>query len=366
MLIISNLRYQEASYNKNQQLKKIISCEICSKRNFKTIQNIGRIDRVGVYGHLNIVLCKNCSHKFVNPRFIDDFYIKYYLKKYRKIAFGFLKPTKKYLNIQKKRGEGVFNFYRPYLKIKGKILDHGCASGGTMLAWIKNGWDAYGFDPHTPSVKFGRKMLGLKIKNCFGEKIKYKNKEFDVVKSLGSLEHSYNINKSLKEIYRVLKDDGLLIIRWRSNKIIGSTLEYFNHNHYRYFTRKTWKLLLSKHRFNVISYTSKRLEKYNSYEYILAKKTLNQKYLPKLPQVQINKEVKYIKKKNINYFKICLKANNQNLLYTKNLQKKKLFIKKNKLIILNNIVKSSVIRFFYEMKKFYEIVNKNDNKFLNY
>ena len=244
MLIISNLKNQNIKYNKSKQIKKIINCEICNKKKFKTIQNIGRIDKVGVYGYLNIVICLNCGHKFINPRFIDDFYIKYYLKKYRKIAFGFLKPTKKYLSIQKKRGEGIFNFYKSYLKKGGKMLDHGCASGGTMIPWIKNGWNAYGLDPHTPSVNFGNKMLGLKIKNCFGEKIKFKKNEFDVVKSLGSLEHSYNINESLKEIYRVLKNDGLLIIRWRSDKIIGSSLEYFNHNHYRYFTRKTWKLLL--------------------------------------------------------------------------------------------------------------------------
>ena len=365
MLIISNLEYQKTKYNKKKQLKKIISCEICSKKNFQTIQNIGRVDRVGVYGQLDVVNCKNCSHKFVNPRFLDDFYIKYYLKKYRKIAFGFLEPTKRYLNIQKKRGERIFNFYKPYIKKKGKILDHGCASGGTMLSWIKNGWDAYGFDPHTPSVKFGKKMLGLKIKNCFGEKIKYKNKEFDVIKSLGSLEHSYNINKSLKEIYRVLKDDGLLIIRWRSDKIIGSTLEYFNHNHYRYFTRETWKLLLSKHKFKIISYTGKKLENYNSYEYILAKKTHHQKYLFKLTRSKVDKEIQYLKKKNLDYLKTCLKAKKQNLFNTKNLQKKKLFIKKNKLIILNNIVKSSVIRFFFEMKKFYETISNNDKRLLD-
>ena len=110
MLIISNLRYHEASYNKNQQLKKLFHVKFVLKEISKLYKNIGRIDRVGVYGHLNIVLCKNCSHKFVNPRFIDDFYIKYYLKKYRKIAFGFLKPTRKYLNIQKKGVEEYLIF----------------------------------------------------------------------------------------------------------------------------------------------------------------------------------------------------------------------------------------------------------------
>ena len=118
MLIISNLEYQKTKYNKKKQLKKIISCEICSKKNFQTIQNIGRVDRVGVYGQLDVVICKNCSHKFVNPRFLDDFYIKYYLKKYRKIAFGFLEPTKRYLNIQKKEVKEYLIFINHILKRK--------------------------------------------------------------------------------------------------------------------------------------------------------------------------------------------------------------------------------------------------------
>tara|TARA_A100001011_G_scaffold335050_1_gene363752 strand:- start:4793 stop:5890 length:1098 start_codon:yes stop_codon:yes gene_type:complete len=365
MLIISNLKNQDIKYHKNKQIKKIICCEICSKKEFKIIQNIGRIDRVGVYGHLNVVICMNCGHKFVNPRFIDDFYIRYYLKKYRKIAFGFLNPTKNYLNIQRKRGEGVFNFYKKFLKKKGKMLDHGCASGGTMISWIQNGWDAYGMDPHTPSVNFGNKMLGLKIKNCFGEKVKFRKNEFDVVKSLGSLEHSYNVNKSLKEINRVLKKNGLLIIRWRSDKIIGSTLEYFNHNHYRYFTRKTWKLLLSKHNFKILSYTDKKLENYNSWEYILAQKTLKKTKVLRQSKKEIENIINNLKKRNLNYYKICLKAKNKKILDTKNFDTKIRFIKKNKLILLNNLVKSSALRFFYEMKKFYHIVNNNDNKQIN-
>mgnify|MGYP000530649836 CR=1 FL=1 len=70
--------------------------------------------------------------------------------------------------------------------------------------------------------------------------------------SLGSLEHSYDINRSLKEIFRVLKKKGNLIIRWRADKIKGSPLEYYNHNHFRYFTKKNWEGILNKHGFKII------------------------------------------------------------------------------------------------------------------
>jgi SAM-dependent methyltransferase len=360
MLIIAENIKKKISYIKSKQISKIINCEICNSKNFKTIQNLARINKVGQYGYLNVVICLNCSHKFINPRFIDDFYIKYYLKKYRKVAFGFLEPTKTYLNWQKKRGLGVYNFYKSSLPRTGKVLDHGCASGGTMIPWIENGWDAYGFDPHTPSVKFGKKMLGLNIKNCFGENINYKKNQFDVVMSLGSLEHSYNVNKSIKEIYRVLKHNGKLIIRWRSNEIIGSSLEYFNHNHYRYFTRNTWKLLLKKHHFKVKSFTNQKLEKSNAYEYIVALKNINKIKSLKLTKKYIQKEINYLKKKNINYLSLCKKARKEGIFFTKSLNKKKVFLKKQKKILLNNFINSSVNRFVFELKKFYELImNKN-------
>ena len=79
------------------------------------------------------------------------------------------------------------------------MLDHGCASGSTMIPWLKKGWDAHGIDPHKPSVNLGKKN-NLKIQLASGEKLPFNKHSFDVVLSLGSLEHSYDIRATLKEI----------------------------------------------------------------------------------------------------------------------------------------------------------------------
>ena len=52
---------------------------------------------------------------------------------------------------------------------KGTILDHGCASGLTMLPWIKKKWNAIGIDPHRPSVRLGKRKYKLNIKNALGK-----------------------------------------------------------------------------------------------------------------------------------------------------------------------------------------------------
>ena len=254
---------------KHKKIK--IPCEVCNKEKFSLFQNYGRVDEAGVYGKLVIKICKKCGYKMQNPRYENAFYEKYYQEMYREVAFGSLKPSKEYISQQKKRGKGVLKFIEKNGIKPGLMLDHGCASGATMLSWIQRGWKVSGIDPHRPSVQIGNSM-GLDIKVASGEKLpNFKNK-FNLIMSLGSLEHSYDLGKTLKECRRVLLNEGYLLIRWRSNKIFGSPLEYYNHNHYRFFTPNTWKLCLTKYGFSIINTTDDNLEGWPNYSYILAKK----------------------------------------------------------------------------------------------
>ena len=70
MLIIAENIKKKISYIKSKQISKIISCEICNSKNFKTIQNIARINKVGQYGYLNVVICLNCSLSYTLSRLI--------------------------------------------------------------------------------------------------------------------------------------------------------------------------------------------------------------------------------------------------------------------------------------------------------
>ena len=76
----------------------------------------------------------------------------------------------------------------------------------------------------------------------------------------------------MSEARRVLRPGGHLMIRWRSNEIFGSPLEYFNHNHYRFFTPNTWRLCLERHGFSTVVVTDRKLEGWDSYAYLLARR----------------------------------------------------------------------------------------------
>lgn len=328
------------------------NCEICKSSNLEILQKVGRIGSPLEYGRLIIVICKKCGHKFINPIYEDKFYKYYYNKIYRKIAFGDMTPSKKYLYYQKKRGRGVYNFFSKKIKTNNNIfLDHGCASGLTMIPWIKK-WKCYGIDPHRPSVNYGNKKLKLNIKCSYGEKLPFKKNFFDVVLSLGSLEHSYDIRKSMKELVRTLKINGYLIIRWRSNNLIGSPLEYYNHNHYRFFSKETWNLLLKKFGFLSIQHFNENVEGYESYSYILAKlnkKKLNYNY--KNEKNVYRREIDKYKKYLNNYYLKCLKLKKK-LDNEDSYVNRKNFIKKNKVYLLNIGEETAVNRFCDEALSF--------------
>ena len=344
---------------KNKYSQKLNNCEVCGKKNFITFQAVGRIGKPLEYGKLNVVICKSCSHKFTNPRYEDSFYKKYYKSNYRKIAFGDLEPSNEYQKFQILRGKSVCNYFtKKILQKKGTILDHGCASGLTMLPWIKKKWNAIGIDPHRPSVRLGKRKYKLNIKNAFGEKLPFNDNKFDLILSLGSLEHSYDLKKTLNEIKRTLRNNGHLIIRWRSNNLIGSPLEYYNHNHYRFFTKKTWDILLKYYGFSSIKHINKSIEGYKSYLYIIAKNSneknkniKNNKYYLS----EINKHKNYLKK----YYHKCLKI--EKLMNSKKMSNKNQlsFLKKNKINLLNIGKVKARNRFFSEAVSFLSFLRRH-------
>jgi len=249
-----------------------IPCEICGSENQRSFQMRGRIAGPGEYGEMPVTICGRCGYKMQNPRYEDAFYEAYYDRMYRAVAFGAEAPSESYVNEQRQRGAGVLAFVAGHGVKPGIMLDHGCASGATMLAWQEAGWQTVGIDPHRPSVLSGRE-LGLEIEIAAGEKLPFENGRFDLILSLGSTEHSYDLARTMFEAHRVTKDGGFLFIRWRSNRIFGSPLEYYNHNHYRFFTPKTWRLCLERYGYSIVATTEEKLEGWDSYAYILARKT---------------------------------------------------------------------------------------------
>lgn len=98
-----------------------------------------------------------------------------------------------------------------------RFLDVGCGAGYAMQNAEKDlNCTCEGIDPEPGTHGVGRYIKEMvkdnKIVKAFSEDLPYENATFDVVFSSHVLEHVKDEQKSLEEMNRVLKDDGLLII----------------------------------------------------------------------------------------------------------------------------------------------------------
>lgn len=94
-----------------------------------------------------------------------------------------------------------------------KLLDVGCGGGYLLKEADKAGMETYGIDISKKAIEKAKlRSTNSKLIVGVAEKLPYKNNGFDVVVCLGSLEHFLNPKKSLQEMKRVLKKDGLVCI----------------------------------------------------------------------------------------------------------------------------------------------------------
>lgn len=104
---------------------------------------------------------------------------------------------------------------KTFLK-KAKILDLGCGSGRNLIYLEKQGFQMYGLD----NAEQGIKIIKQKTKNAklitqsFFKKLPYQDNFFNVIISIQALQHGteLEIKKTIKEIHRTLKPNGLIFI----------------------------------------------------------------------------------------------------------------------------------------------------------
>lgn len=154
----------------------------------------------------------------------------------------------------------------------GKILDVGCADG-TATRFILEQSKAelvIGVDVLQSSVDYAKKRFKSKKMRFLvaeAEKLPFKNNEFDGVFCLDSIEHFFEPGKVMREIKRVLKKDGYLVILVHTNSFLFKLIWFFWEN-----TRGwVWK---GTHVREFSGYQLEKLIKETGFETIVKKKFL--------------------------------------------------------------------------------------------
>ena len=138
------------------------------------------------------------------------------------------------------RGKLIFNWI-PYNT--SKILEIGCAYGDYTSCYAKKCRKIVAIDPNKDLIKKARlKYPKIDFIAGYAENIPFKDGMFDLVILGDVLEHVNDENKSLEEIHRVLKSNGILIMT-APHKGLFSFMDVDNYSWYyrRLFIIKTKK-----------------------------------------------------------------------------------------------------------------------------
>ncbi len=125
---------------------------------------------------------------------------------------GYYKENGSFVDLLKKLACRLL-YAPPPKSFKGRILDVGCGSGLYLHTLKKNGWDVYGVEMSAKAVEFAKVKLKLpNISVGVIEEVNYPEGFFNVVIMNHVIEHLFDPRQSLREVNRILKKGGLLII----------------------------------------------------------------------------------------------------------------------------------------------------------
>ncbi len=105
----------------------------------------------------------------------------------------------------------------------GKILDVGCASG-TLTNKISKVFpksEIIGVDVYKDAVRFGKKMYPhINFIKADAHRLPFENNFFDLIICYETIEHVKNPDKVLRELKRVSKNDGMIVVAMDSGSLL--------------------------------------------------------------------------------------------------------------------------------------------------
>jgi SAM-dependent methyltransferase len=123
----------------------------------------------------------------------------------------------------------------------GRILDLGCGTGG-MLPHLTTLGDALGLDSADEAALACRRR-GVPFVKGWGSQLPFRDAAFDAVTALDVIEHVPDDAGLLREIRRVLRPGGLLLVTVPAYQFLWSQHDVFNHHQRRYRRSQLGRLL---------------------------------------------------------------------------------------------------------------------------
>lgn len=238
-------------------MESLKECPVCKNSSFSDFLTCE--DYVATNERFKLIKCSSCDFVFTSPRPESDKCSKYY-------------ESSKYISHQDEDNSLIIKLYRlvrnrnmkwkintieKYHTNKGQLLDYGCGLGDFLNYSKQQGWNSVGLDISENARKTVKERYNIDVfPNSDIFKLDEKSKE--VISLWHVLEHVYNLDETLNEFKRILKDNGTLFIAlpnrqsWDGNHYKNYWDGYDVPRHIYHFTPKDLEVLMKRIGFKIV------------------------------------------------------------------------------------------------------------------
>ncbi len=241
------------------------SCLLCKCENYRVIKD-------------NFKECTNCGLIYLDPQpdegTLKEFYPEeYFNPQHPQGCHDFIARKDDVINYRLKDIMELVNNLNPD---RGRLLEVGCALGYFLELAQKADWEAQGVELSPWAAQYAREKTKAQVSTGKLEDIKFPDSYFDAIVMIELIEHTQTPDIFLKEVYRILKPEGMILITTPNSRSIHAKIwrEKFQEilipkipEHLFLFSIPTIKRILELTNFKIIQLQTKTyLKRYYDYQ----------------------------------------------------------------------------------------------------
>ena len=242
-------------------MSQIIHCPLCEQSDYTVLYEDLSDHLTGIDGQFRLVVCKGCQLVYQNPQ-LDAAEIQQY---YQEDYVSYFRGTKNNLSLLQwfLLNYGLRKRAQPLLQDnkQGRLLDVGCATGHFLYYMQQHSaWQVYGLEPNAEAARFAQEQFQLDVHVGYLEDKVFPDNYFDAVSLWDVFEHLSDPSHALEEIRRILKPNGLLVLRVPLIHSLDARLfgRYWigldQPRHYLLFSHKTLQQMLTQASYRPVGY----------------------------------------------------------------------------------------------------------------